>query len=408
MAEVMRSPDTVVEALEPGVFKASHKVSTPHKPSLLHDDSENLSVAVRIRPLTGFEDDHEMLSIFGSTRGFDRQQHLISTKSSSESTTTTLLGHSESTGRLSFDSSDPPNQAESSHAYKTVQVGQGGMAPMFTFDHVFPSSTRQEDIYNGCVTPLIESCLEGYNATCMAYGQTGSGKTHTILGDLGNASVNHMQDDADQNFTLKKEMEGVIPRAMRSIVQGLKDRQEHASLQEDGKENLPATTKGQRPFEYSLKVQFVELYGEEIRDLLADPVLVDRTKRELRRYNSTSSFASAGNSVRSKDKITIRDGKAGEGAELLGIERIQIHSAEDALNLLRKGLTKRVVGRTAMNAHSSRSHAIFTVEVLQTTRSQTVGAGNERTNVEMKTSKIHFVDLCGSERAKRAQTAGKR
>jgi len=103
----------------------------------------------------------------------------------------------------------------------------------------------------------------------------------------------------------------------------------------------------------------------------------------------------------------------GEGAEVLGALEIKVESAEEALDHVKKGLTKRVVGKTAMNAHSSRSHAIFSVVVHQTMRKQMGDAaggtgGNDKMQVEMKTSKIHFVDLCGSERAKRAQTAGLR
>ena len=51
---------------------------------------------------------------------------------------------------------------------------------MFTYDHVFPNTSSQEDVYSSAVRPLVDSAFEGYNVTIIAYGQTGSGKTYTM------------------------------------------------------------------------------------------------------------------------------------------------------------------------------------------------------------------------------------
>jgi Kinesin motor domain len=56
-----------------------------------------------------------------------------------------------------------------------IQVGPSS-GPTFTFDEVFPASTTQVQVFEHRVSPLVERCLEGYNATILAYGQTGSGK----------------------------------------------------------------------------------------------------------------------------------------------------------------------------------------------------------------------------------------
>jgi len=55
-----------------------------------------------------------------------------------------------------------------------------GISHRYVYDHIFPESNEQEHIFNTVATPLIESFLNGYNATLFAYGQTGSGKTYTI------------------------------------------------------------------------------------------------------------------------------------------------------------------------------------------------------------------------------------
>eukprot|EP00977_Amphora_coffeiformis_P010189 scaffold2363_cov159-Amphora_coffeaeformis.AAC.51 len=64
--------------------------------------------------------------------------------------------------------------------HNSIQIG-GSNGPRFTFDRVFDPTTTQAMLYEQAVAPLIQKCLQGYNATIFAYGQTGSGKTHTIL-----------------------------------------------------------------------------------------------------------------------------------------------------------------------------------------------------------------------------------
>lgn len=74
----------------------------------------------------------------------------------------------------------------------------------FTFDHVFISETRQDDLYRECVYDMIEGCFQGYSASILAYGQTGSGKTFTMGSGI------EYQDPAK---------EGVLPRAISHIFQ---------------------------------------------------------------------------------------------------------------------------------------------------------------------------------------------
>ena len=129
---------------------------------------------------------------------------------------------------------------------------------------------------------------------------------------------------------------------------------------------------------------------------------IPRPRPTFRRAVSTPLVSSTHKN--SKSAITLRDSRNGEDAEVLGALTLKMLSPDEALEHLRKGLSKRVVGKTAMNAASSRSHVVFTAIVQQTWRKQS----NEKVEVEMKTSKIHFVDLSGSERIKRSNTKGKR
>lgn len=61
-----------------------------------------------------------------------------------------------------------------------------GSDRLFSFDHAFGPTASQDEVHESCVQPLVESLLDGYNATVFCYGQTGSGKTYTIGG--GNLS----------------------------------------------------------------------------------------------------------------------------------------------------------------------------------------------------------------------------
>jgi len=265
--------------------------------------------------------------------------------------------------------------------------GHAGGGKSFLFDAAFPSESKQKYIFQQSIKPLVEACLKGYNATVLAYGQTGSGKTFTILGSSPDSIL---AEEADT---------GVIPRAIRDLFNRLETtRKKHQLTQ-----NIDfQKKKGEQPFEYEVRVQFLELYGEEIRDLL---------------------------NISCGTKLVIRDGGGGVEPEVIGASEVKVNSAEEALLCLTRGTLRRVTGATAMNSESSRSHAIMTVIVEQTTvvrpgsgnsvanSGSSNGSGkrsgssvkmNGNTEIESKRSKFHFVDLAGSERQKRSQSKGQR
>lgn len=220
-----------------------------------------------------------------------------------------------------------------------IQLG-GSSGPRFTYDHVFDSPTRQLDIFDSRCVHLLESCLLGYNATILAYGQTGSGKTFTMIGGDG-------------------EEAGIIPRALVRLFQELKERPQVDAV---------------------VRLQFLEVYGEDIRDLL-----------------TTSSTAAA---AAANDKLTIRDLGGSHEPEVVGATQVVVTTAGEAIKCLNHGMLRRVTAATAMNTGSSRSHALLSVLLEQ----RQIGEQDGWT----KSSKFNFVDLAGSERLKRTQAEGKR
>lgn len=281
----------------------------------------------------------------------------------------------------------------------------------FTFDRCFSGLAGQVEIYRALVVPLLKSCLEGYNATTVAYGQTGAGKTYTTLGPATSPDFFAPQNADKQSQ--EYDAVGLLPRALRDLFNQLdqkhkllnngEDEKENASLGENQSINGHVSANGlaipetksppspkqrrnntinkksskKQPFEYQVKLQFLELYGEDVRDLLTTPD--------------------------SKVKITIRD--TGGDAEALGATAVPVATAQEAMVCLTRGMLRRVTGATSMNAESSRSHAIMCVMIEQITRSDTEGEGEA---VVVNKSKFNFVDLAGSERQKRTNAKGQR
>ena len=156
-----------------------------------------------------------------------------------------------------------PSEAEASSCIETksgnqtIRIG-GNEGPIFTFDHTLPESTSQKDVYSACVVPLVQACLRGYNATVLAYGQTGSGKTHTIVGPSIQEEIYALNDE-DSNFSTSASS-GVIPRALKDLFHHLSSKKAKLCATQNH------TQTQQQPYEYEVRVQFLELYGEEIND----------------------------------------------------------------------------------------------------------------------------------------------
>ncbi|XP_046546034.1 kinesin-like protein KIF21A isoform X3 [Haliotis rubra] len=246
-----------------------------------------------------------------------------------------------------------------------------GKDKSFTFDHVYDMDTVQETIYNTCVRHLIDGCFDGYNATVFAYGQTGSGKTYTMGTGF---DVNTPQAEV-----------GIIPRAVDHLFQGIESRRK-AALAND-----------EPPPDFRVNAQFMELYNEEILDLL----------------DTTRDPESRGR----KSHIKIHEDAAG-GIYVVGVTTRTVVSLEDTMKCLNIGALSRATASTNMNVQSSRcSHAIFTLHIKQhrmVKEEPLLDEGKDTDSTqsinefETLTAKFHFVDLAGSERLKRTGATGER
>uniref|UniRef100_A0A665WIW2 Kinesin family member 21A n=1 Tax=Echeneis naucrates TaxID=173247 RepID=A0A665WIW2_ECHNA len=240
-----------------------------------------------------------------------------------------------------------------------------GKDKAFTYDYLFDMDSQQEAIYSTCTEKLIDGCFEGYNATVFAYGQTGSGKTYT------------MGTGFDVN--IPDEELGIIPRAVHHLFRGIEERQQAA--QEQG-----------RPVpEFKINAQFLELYNEEVLDL----------------FDSTRD-------MKQKSHIKIHEDATG-GIYTVGVTTRTVTSEAEMMQCLKLGALSRTTASTQMNVQSSRSHAIFTIQLCQVrvcqdneTDNRVSNGNSELDEYETLTAKFHFVDLAGSERLKRTGATGDR
>ncbi|GAA5893338.1 hypothetical protein JCM6882_008008 [Rhodosporidiobolus microsporus] len=241
----------------------------------------------------------------------------------------------------------PPNKLELAQAggESIVQIdeegtnvklrGQEGMkgpdAQGFTFDRVFQMETKQEEVFEYGVKGIVDDVMDGYNGTVFAYGQTGSGKSHTMMGP-----------DIDDT-----EMKGIIPRLTEQIF---------ASIMAS-----PAN------LEYLVKVSYMEIYMERIRDLLSPE----------------------------NDNLPVHEDKQ-RGVYVKNLSDFYVSNSAEVYEIMRQGGNARAVSSTNMNAESSRSHSIFVI---------TVQARNTETGTQ-KTGSLFLVDLAGSEKIGKTGATG--
>jgi hypothetical protein len=188
----------------------------------------------------------------------------------------------------------------------------------FTYDYAFDQSVTNEQLYNAAGKPLVDDVFRGYNATILAYGQTGSGKTFT----MGTDACAGVQPG---------EALGVLPRFVGDMFERIAASAAHRSV--------------------TITCSLMEIYNDQMRDLLPDK----------------SAAAAAAAAVAAGDgswppELKLDTSTRGV-VNVIGLNRRVVRSLGDVLMALSEGLSERVVGATNMNAVSSRSHAIFEMQL---------------------------------------------
>ncbi|KAJ1338070.1 kinesin family member 15 [Microdochium nivale] len=262
---------------------------------------------------------------------------------------------------------------------------------IFVFDRVFSSDTEQDGVWE-YLSECIPAFLQGYNVSLLAYGQSGAGKSYT-MGTSG---------PKEQG---KIEVMGVIPRAAIALFEHLdggaaksSNRSSMSQLRTPNRYSMAAAPPVSMPKvekTWQLRATYVEIYNEQLRDLL----LPENAQPHER------------------NNVTIREDTKGN-IILTGLHQVDINSVDDLLNALNFGSSIRQTDATAINAKSSRSHAVFSLNLVQR-KGKAVSAADRRLSMPLESmsgseswvttdSKLHFVDLAGSERLKNTGAQGER
>ncbi|KAG2252951.1 hypothetical protein Bca52824_083087 [Brassica carinata] len=217
-----------------------------------------------------------------------------------------------------------------------TRPGKDGLRK-FRFNKVYSPAATQAEVFTD-IKPLVRSVLDGFNVCIFAYGQTGSGKTYTMTGPDG----------------ASEEDWGVNYRALNDLFK----------ISQSRKGNI----------NYEVGVQMVEIYNEQVLDLLSD------------------------DSSQKKYPFWILSTTSQNGLAVPDASMYPVKSTSDVITLMDIGLQNRSVGATAMNERSSRSHSIVTVHV----------CGKDMKTGSVLYGNLHLVDLAGSERVDRSEVKGDR
>ncbi|KAJ3368989.1 hypothetical protein GGF31_005950 [Allomyces arbusculus] len=215
------------------------------------------------------------------------------------------------------------------HGNQIAPRNQHVKADVYTFDWVFDQSATNAHVYDCLARNIVHAATHGFNGTIFCYGQTASGKTHTMQGT-------------------RKEP-GIIPLAVEDIIRTTEEK-----------------TQGR---EWTIRMTYVEIYNEVVRDLL-NP---NNTNMRL---------------VEQENQIIVKD-----------VTELLVVKAKDVMSALAQGEANRSYGETDMNARSSRSHTILTFVI----ESYQVDNKNAVTS-----ARLNLVDLAGSERAAHTNADGAR
>ncbi|KAK1316318.1 Kinesin-like protein NACK2 [Acorus calamus] len=206
----------------------------------------------------------------------------------------------------------------------------------FEFDWVFGEECTTVEVYEARTKEIVAAAVRGFNGTVFAYGQTNSGKTYTMRGST--------------------DEPGVIPLAVHDLFN---------SIQEDVDR------------EFLLRMSYMEIYNEEINDLLAPE------HRKLQIHESLE-----------------------RGIFVAGLREEIVTCPEQVLDFIKFGESHRHIGETNMNTYSSRSHTIFRMIIESREKTED---GNETNACDaVRVSVLNLVDLAGSERAAKTGAEGVR
>ncbi|KAM7279737.1 hypothetical protein ACFE04_006871 [Oxalis oulophora] len=215
----------------------------------------------------------------------------------------------------------------------------------FTFDHIACETISQEKLFKVAGMPMVENCMSGYNSCMFAYGQTGSGKTYTMMGEIHEVVQGKIREDC-----------GITARMFEYLFSRIK-------MEEESKRD--------EKLKFRCKCSFLEIYNEQITDLLEPSSSNLQLREDMKR-----------------------------GVYVENLSEHDVRNVTDVIELLLQGAANRKMAATNMNSESSRSHSVFNCIIESQWEKDSV--------THFRFSRLNLVDLAGSERQKSSGAEGDR
>jgi centromeric protein E len=312
----------------------------PHALPVEEPKDTRIEVCARVRPLVISVDREGFFDGGGATKASSSssRRSLLGSRSKQPSqrtpnspTSNEALLSKDSDVADDFVAWDVNTDGDTAGQSNKTQLIQG-RTHSYTLDKVYSPSASTSDIYHKQVHSMVKAAMEGYHSTVLAYGQTSTGKTFTMTGT--------------------KQEPGLIPLCIQDCFRYLKDLSESR--------------------EYLIRLSYLEVYKENIRDLLAN------TPQPVRLFDGP------------------------DGLVVKGLKEEVVTTPEQVFAILREGESRRQVGATHMNQHSSRSHVMVRLwiessDVQITKKTGLLGRRTVKKEKQSRVSSLSLVDLAGSE-----------
>ncbi|CAG9315628.1 unnamed protein product [Blepharisma stoltei] len=228
-------------------------------------------------------------------------------------------------------------QPETDKKSLVVKFPESKQQKRFKFDDVFDESSTQEELFARLkLNSLVKKVVEGFNATVFTYGPTGSGKTFTMEG--------YEYDKGLKPIIKENENIGLVPRTVKALFDEIKQSESQV--------------------EYTVNCTYIQIYNENIYDLLNPAQLTPNSPGLKMRWNKSDEFY---------------------------VENLCIFPCftyQEALSHFNSGLRNKIMASHNINSTSSRSHSIFSLNL----------EALDKEEGRIVSSRLQLVDLAGSEK----------
>lgn len=265
----------------------------------------------------------------------------------------------------------------------------------FKFTSIIPSHSSQHNVYEECVRDVVSSPFNSSGASFCGYGVSNSGKTYTILGEAESAGIvpralsqifTEYQHGIAQYPCIRVHNDQIEPLndddvdfaqySTSKLIEECRKKKIHNNWIDIHEEHDFEPKQLENEMKVHVWISFLEIYNEKMTDLFKD---------------SSNTFLEKGTLKRGLRIIS-----NGGFSYVHGLTWLPVKNYDEAILLLKYGLKKVNYASTGINSHSSRSHTVFTINLIK------------ENSIQYEYSSLKFCDLAGAERQNKTGNVGDR